>query len=153
LGQGHLQKQLALVSTWLLDTGPIVAHLVASEPYHAESQAALLKHAGDFVTTSAVIAEAMHLLRRDAGGAARLVDFLEVTETRVFECCQLEMLHNAVALMTKYADAPMDFGDATLVLLGAIVDTNRICTIDRRGFRTFRTISGKQFDLVLDRDH
>jgi uncharacterized protein len=140
------------VSIWLLDTGPIVTHLVATEPDHAEIHAALLAHTGDFVTTSVVIAEAMHLLRRDANGAARLVNFLEVTETQVFECCQRELLRDAVALMQKYEDTPMDFGDATLVLLGAIVGTNRICTIDRRGFQIFRTRSGKAFDLVLDHE-
>jgi len=139
------------VNTWLLDTGPIVAHLVVSEPYHAESQEALLRHTGDFVTTSAVIAEAMHLLRRDATGAERLVNFLEGTETQVFECCQLEMLKGAVVLMKKYADAPMDFGDATLIQLGAMIGTNLICTIDWRGFQTFRTLSGKPFELVFNR--
>jgi len=134
----------------LLDAGPIIAHLVAGEPYHAESKAALLGHSGAFVTTSAIVAEVMHHLRRDPTGAERLVDFFELTETRIFECCELEMLHCAVALMQKYADTPMDFGDATLILLGATMRTNRICTLDRRGFKVFRTISGKPFDLVLD---
>ncbi len=59
-------------------------------------------------------------------------------------------LERAVTLMAKYADTPMDFADATLVLLADALSQDNICTIDRRGFNTFRTPKGKRFTLVMD---
>lgn len=42
----------------------------------------------------------------------------------------------------------MDFADATLVQLSGELGTNRILTLDRRGFRTFRTPRGQAFEIV-----
>ena len=52
--------------------------------------------------------------------------------------------------MEKYADTPMDFADATLVLLAEALGQNEILTLDRRGFTVFRTRRGRQFRRVLD---
>jgi len=49
-------------------------------------------------------------------------------------------LGQAVLLMEKYADTPMDFADATLILLADVRKTRQICTLDRRGFTTFRAL-------------
>ena len=59
-------------------------------------------------------------------------------------------LDAAAALMEKYADTPMDFAYATLVLLGEALGQNEILTLDRRGFTVFRTRRGRQFRRVLD---
>jgi len=59
-------------------------------------------------------------------------------------------LDAAVALMEKYADTPMDFADATLVLLAEALDVHDILTLDRSGFSTFRTRPGRALRLVLD---
>ena len=53
--------------------------------------------------------------------------------------------------MEKYFDTPMDFADATLILLGDEIGTNRIVTLDRRGFLTFRTRKGKSFEILPNR--
>ena len=55
-----------------------------------------------------------------------------------------------VKLMEKYCDTPMDFADASLVLLAERLQIYAICTLDRRGFSTFR-IGRKPFRLVLDK--
>jgi predicted nucleic acid-binding protein len=57
-----------------------------------------------------------------------------------------------VELMEKYRDVPMDFADATLVLLAEGPDLREIPTLDRRGFAAYRTRPGRPFDLVLDPD-
>ena len=58
-------------------------------------------------------------------------------------------LHEAVALMEKYADTPMDFADATLVLLAEDLDVDEILTLDRRGFSVFRIARRRPFRLVV----
>jgi predicted nucleic acid-binding protein len=92
----------------------------------------------------------MHFLVDYAGGPPLLLEFLKTTGMEIVECCQPEDLQPAVELMTKYEDTPMDFADATLVLLAERRKEYRICTLDRRGFQTFRTAAGKRFSLVID---
>jgi predicted nucleic acid-binding protein len=52
--------------------------------------------------------------------------------------------------MEKYRNLPMDYADATLVDLAGRIHIHDICTLDRRGFSTYRTRTGKHFKLVLD---
>src|SRR5436190_10644879 len=55
----------------------------------------------------------------------------------------------AARLMQKYADTPMDFADATLVLLANELGALEVATLDTRGFSAYRTVKGKAFRLVL----
>lgn len=134
---------------WLLDTGPIVAFLDAIDGEHERVASALDIFTGRFITTSAVVVEAMHLLGGIRSGPALLVDFLLASQAEIHECTSIEELTAAAELMTKYRDTPMDFADATLVLLAKQLKLNSVCTLDRRGFRTYR-IGRKAFQLVLD---
>ena len=59
-------------------------------------------------------------------------------------------LHEAVRLMEKYADIPMDYADATLVLLADGLEVWEILTLDRRGFSTYRTKGRRAFRLLLN---
>ncbi|MBI4584703.1 MAG: hypothetical protein HY717_11875 [Planctomycetes bacterium] len=52
--------------------------------------------------------------------------------------------------MRKYTDTPIDFADASLVLLGEKTSVFNILTLDRRGFSTYRMSKGKAFRRVLD---
>ena len=52
--------------------------------------------------------------------------------------------------MERYRDTPMDFADATLVLLADVLEVFDVLTLDRRGFSTYRAPSGNGFRLVLD---
>lgn len=51
--------------------------------------------------------------------------------------------------MKQYRDTPMDFADATLVLLAEELGLLDILTLDRRGFSTYRIGRGRAFRLVL----
>ena len=150
MAQADARAELAFVKIWLLDTGPIVAYFDLSDPAHDQCIEALDSFSGQLITTSAVIGEAMHFLVRHANGPTLFIEFLQVSDTQIVECCQADDLQRAVKLMTKYADTPMDFADATLVLLGDALHQHTICTLDRRGFRTYRTANGKRFSLVIE---
>jgi predicted nucleic acid-binding protein len=41
--------------------------------------------------------------------------------------------------MAKHADLPMDYADATLVLLAERLDTTRVFSLDRRDFGVYRS--------------
>ncbi len=50
--------------------------------------------------------------------------------------------------MEKYQDVPMDFADATLVALGEELGTNRVFTLDRRGFSVYRLHGRRAFQIL-----
>lgn len=139
-----------MVKTWLLDTGPLVAYLDARDPEHVHVAACLGAFAGRLVTTSAVITEAMHLVAEDRRGPRLLADFVAASAMEVYDLCRPPELNEAVSLMEKYSDTPMDFADATLVLLAEGLKVREVLTLDRRGFSTYRTRRGRPLKLVLD---
>ncbi len=135
--------------TWLIDTGPLVAYLDRGDAAHASIAHTFGGFSGRFVTTGAVITEAMHLLAEARDGPMLLAELVRSTGMQTFECTRPEQLLPAAALMRKYEDTPMDFADATLVLLADEIAVVEILTLDRRGFSTYRTTKGKRFLLVL----
>ncbi len=138
------------MKTWLVDTGPLVAYLDASDPAHGEAATALDEFCGRLATTSAVITEAMYLLAASRDGPPTLAEFVTVSGMEVYDLCRPPELQEAVRLMQKYADTPMDFADATLVLLGEGLRVHEILTLDRRGFSTYRTRQREAFRSILD---
>jgi predicted nucleic acid-binding protein len=137
------------MKVWLIDTGPLVAYLDRVDPMHDAVAQTLDGFTGQLATTSAVITEAMHLLADGRDGPLLLAEFAETTDLRITESTRVEQIRQAAALMRKYADTPMDFADATLVLLADALGVTDILTLDRRGFSTYRTAKGKRFVLVL----
>ena len=135
----------------LLDTGPLVALLDRSEPDHDRVQSFMARLRGSrLVTTGAVITEAFHFLSDVRDGPASLASFLDASATEVRDAFSAEALAAAVRLMNKYADIPMDFPDATLVWIAEFSGTDRILTLDRRGFSSFRFRKSRRFKLLLD---
>ena len=54
-------------------------------------------------------------------------------------------------LMVQYADAPMDFADASLVAAAEILSLQKVFTIERRDFDTYRIRRGHRhivFDII-----
>ena len=139
------------MKVWLLDTGPIVACLDADDPAHDRVLEAFDSFRGQLITTGAVVTEAMHFATKRPEGPEILVEFLEAASVKIVECCRADDLKRTALLMKKYAETPMDFADATLVLLSDELNVHIICTLDRRGFATYRSTSGKRFNLVIDR--
>jgi len=135
----------------LLDTGPLVALLDRSEPDHDRVQSFMARLRGSrLVTTGAVITEAFYFLSDVRDGPASLASFLDASATEVRDAFSAEALAAAVRLMNKYADVPMDFPDATLVWIAEFSGTDRILTLDRRGFSSFRFRKSRRFKLLLD---
>jgi predicted nucleic acid-binding protein len=135
----------------LLDTGPLVALLDRSEPDHDRVHDFMAGLSGSrLITTGAVITEAFYFLSDVREGPASLASFLEASATEVRDVFDAGALVRAVALMSKYADVPMDFPDATLVWVAELSGTDRILTLDRRGFSSFRFGTNRRFKLLLD---
>ena len=135
--------------TWLIDTGPLIAYISRTDPMHTRVAARVDDFAGQLATTSAVVTEVMYFLSGVPTGPVSFAELLLASGMRVAESTQPSHVLAAAELMGKYADTPMDFADATLVLLAEELGVMHILTLDRRGFSTYRTRRGKAFRLVL----
>lgn len=101
------------------------------------------------VTTGAVITEATFFLQNVRDGIRRLFEFVEASRVEIRDAFTAGRLRSAATLMSTYTDTPMDFADATLVVLAEELGTDRIITADERGFRTYRHGRNKPFRLLL----
>lgn len=133
----------------ILDTGPIVALLDKKDPCHDWVVPKFNQLRGRLVTSGAVVTEATFFLQDARDGMDRLLELLECLSIEVFDVFQTRHIRAASLLMRRYADTPMDFADATLVVLAAELATNRVVTLDERGFRTYRHGRGQAFQLLL----
>lgn len=136
----------ARVRDVLLDTGPIVALLDASDQWHAGCALAVTELIERCVTTEAVVTEACHMVGRGRARATLVLDFLLDADVPVLSLDRPAMRH-AARLMDRYATVPMDFADAALVTIADGLQLGTVLTTDRRGFHTYRLASGKPFRI------
>ena len=98
------------------------------------------------VTTAAVLAALFHLI----GKRTRLSEIawhLVTSDAVAVVAIDDSDLPALEALMTKYADRPMDFADATLVHLAEQLPTDVVFTVDHNDFYTFR-VHGRPYQVA-----
>ncbi len=134
-----------------MDTGPLVSYLDVRDGAPARECSQLDAFAGKLVTTSAVVTEAMHFVAPHPSGPRHLASLVDDSGMEVYDLSRPPELHEAAALMEKYADTPMDFADATLVLLAEALGLEEVFALDFRGFSTYRTRDGRALPSVLER--
>lgn len=120
----------------LLDAGPIVAYLRASETHHAWAVAQFQRFSS-FSTCEAVVAEACARLAHYEEDPHRVVELVREGDFDL----TFQMKPHAdriVRLMKKYADQPMDLADACLVTMAERVKDCLVVTLDRDDFRVYR---------------
>ena len=136
------------MKTWLVDTGAFIAYFNRSDPMHEAVASRLEGFSGQLVTTSAVVTEVMYFLSDVPHGPVSFSELLLASGSRIEQLTVADVVA-AAELMNQYSDTPMDFADATLVLLGEKFGIVEILTLDRRGFTTYRMKKNKAFRLVL----
>jgi predicted nucleic acid-binding protein len=135
---------------WLVDTGPLVAYLDRADPMHGVVSEQLDGFTGQLATTGAVVTEVMYFVSEASEGPLSFAELLVSSDVQVIESMHPSAILAAAMLMRKYADTPMDFADATLVVMAEQLDLTDILTLDRRGFSTYRTSTGRKFRLMLE---
>ena len=80
-----------------------------------------------------------------------MLAFMESFQQGAFSVFQIEPHHKqrVVGLMKQYADLPMDFADASLVLLAEHLEHGRILSTDKRDFHTYRWKNTQPFSNLL----
>lgn len=133
----------------LLDTGGLLAALVADEVRHEEALAVLSDEGRPLVLSQFVLAELDYLLRVRGGPSAQLA-FLEQVAADVYELASFSAADVRVAngVISHYADLGISLADASIVVLAGRYQTDRVLTLDERDFRVLRTPDGRPFTLL-----
>ena len=133
----------------VVDSGFLIGLFDEADPLHRRCRTFLRDYRGRFLTTEAVLTEALALLAPvqqlrclawlgDASQAGLLVIDRAPIDFRAVE-----------KLARKYADQPMDFADASVVLLATRTGVREILTADRRDFAVYRLPGRARFVDVL----
>ncbi len=131
----------------LMDTGPWVALIDRSEKKHKECSEWLKQFTGRIFSTEAVLTEVLYLLNFSYEAQATAIDFV-LKGTVTLMPLSVENLEKAKQLMSKYKDIPMDFADASLVVIANDLGISHIATLDKKDFGIYRFGNKKRFVIL-----
>jgi len=131
----------------LIDAGPMVALISASDRHHASCRATLVRIDEPIATVWPAFTEAMYLLRsaeaaQNALWKMVLREAIGILPLTVADAPRMQ------ELMEKYYDLPMDLADAALVRVAERENVRRIFTLDRRDFSVYRPMGGGRFNIL-----
>jgi predicted nucleic acid-binding protein len=131
----------------LADTGAILALLNREDRWHRKCLDAFRQISLPLITSQAVLTEIFHITGTVPWNVEAAWTFIRsgnLVLTPILDV-ELPFLH---ALMSRYADRPMDFADATLVHLAQRESLNTIFTIDHDDFETYRIDGRRRFRVI-----
>jgi predicted nucleic acid-binding protein len=131
----------------LVDAGPLIALFDKDDGYHQAVKEFFRGYAGRLYTSWAVITEVLHMLDFDIRAQ---IDFLTWLRRDALEIAPLtkECIGRIIALSRKYADIPMDFADATLIVISESEQIKEIVSIDS-DFYIYRNIRNEYLENVF----
>lgn len=131
----------------LIDTGAILALLDRTDRWHQVCVDVFQQLRLPLMTSEAVLTEMFHLVgdsSREIEAAWKFVRSGAILLASIdgSEIPQIQML------MSRYADRPMDFADATLVYLAKREVLSTVFTVDHADFSTYRIEGKRQFRVL-----
>jgi uncharacterized protein len=141
------------VGQWVIiaDTGFWLAILDDCDTYHLVALQLAKTLQEPLITTIPVITEVCYLLqkRRGQNFATAFLRSHRRSAFRLFEMTELHLLR-CEELMVQYANLPMDFADASLVILAENLGHGRIVSTDKRDFGAYRWKNRHPFQNLLE---
>lgn len=134
----------------LADTGALLALLDRNDRWHSACVSAFAKLFLPLFTSTAVLTELFHLVgdsEQDIRAAWTFIRSGAVSVVPIHDT-DLIMLDR---LMGKYSDRPMDFADATLVLLAQRLSLNTVFTVDFNDFEIYPIERQRRFRILPSR--
>ena len=134
----------------IADSGFWVAFFNRGDTHHLRARECVRNLREPLITTLPVVTETCYLLQQRAGISFTLafVGCLRQGGCTLFQI-QDTMLARAEELMRQYANLPMDFADASLVILAEALGHGRILSTDQRDFQTYRWKNRHPFENLL----
>ena len=136
------------MKSWLVDSGPLIALFDRDDAHHERIKVFLKGHPARLFTTWPVLTETCAILPPPC--AQDFLTFVERGGASVLDLPS-EAVTAIRALMDKYADRPMDFADASLVVLAVRQKMDTILSLDA-DFTVYRLPGKKRFKNPLTDD-
>jgi hypothetical protein len=126
------------VRSVVVDSGFLIGLFDDRDPLHQRCRDFLRDYRGRFLTSEAVLTETLALLSVEQ--QLRCLDWLgDAAQIGLLVVDRTPLDFRAVEkLVRKYADQPMDFADASVVLLAMRAGIREILTADRRDFSVYK---------------
>jgi len=133
----------------VVDSGFLIGLFDETDALHPRCRAFLKDYRGRFFTTEAVLTESLALL--SPAQQLRCLDWLgDASRAGLLEIDREPLDFRSIEkLARKYSDQPMDFADASVVLLATRTGIREILTADRRDFAVYRLAGRTRFVDVL----
>jgi len=131
---------------YLVDAGPLVAHLNESDQWHKWADAVVRVLGESLHTTDAVLTEVCYLLRHRRAAINILMDLVENDVLHVHPVFP-DQTKRIRELLNKYDR--MDLADATLVALSEQYPQARLITIDEKDFTIYRRRDGHPVPCIM----
>jgi predicted nucleic acid-binding protein len=119
-----------MLDSILIDAGPIIALFDSGDKHHRRMSAFLKENPYRYVSTVAVFTEVSHMLDFNVSAQRDFYEWVMYRGVIISDINQNDMLR-LIELTDKYADVPMDFADATLVITSEKTGIRKIISIDR----------------------
>ena len=133
----------------LLDTGPLVALLSASDPHHQICKTTFSRLRPPLLTCWPVLTEAAWMLRHESRPVEQIATILTGGLLEILPL-EAECLRSIAAIMTRYGSARIQLADAALVHLADREQIQTLFTLDRRDFSILRLSRNRSLRLIPD---
>ena len=130
-----------MLKSILIDAGPLIALFDSSDRYHRGIKAFLKKKHYRYISTLAVFTEVSHMLDFSVHAQHDFYEWIMCKGVYISDINQNDM-PRIVQLTEQYADLPMDFADATLVVTAEKTGIREIISLDK-DFDVYR-LPGKE---------
>ena len=114
----------------LIDAGPFIALFDVDDHHHYKVMDFIKKNHFSYISTLAVFSEVSHLLRFSVKAQHDFYEWAMYKGVIISDINQHD-LPRIIELTDKYADLPMDFADATLVVTAEKTGIREIISIDK----------------------
>lgn len=133
----------------MLDTGFVYALVDDDDAQHARVSAVAQTLIASLILPVSVLPEVCYLIGSRLGHAAMRRFLGEVTAWNIqLETITAHDLARVTQVLDQYADARLDFVDATLVAIAERLNITTILTVDRRDFSIIRPRHCPYFELL-----
>lgn len=134
----------------LIDAGPLISLFDKDDKYYFPIKEFLKNHEGRLYTTWPVITEVLHMLNFSV---STQMDFLKWISFGAIEVKEINMgdVARIIDLSEKYSDIPMDFADASLIVVSESENIKEIISIDS-DFYIYRNIRNEYIKNIFKCD-
>ena len=114
----------------LIDAGPFIAMFDADDNQHQKIRNFFKEHQYSFISTLAVLTEVSHMLDFSVRAQHDFYEWVMYKGVIISDINQHD-IPRLIELTDKYADLPMDFADATLVITAEKTGIREIVSMDK----------------------